>query len=174
MLKSPERVAKIRCRRHEGCKLYPYPDHGHYSIGYGCQLLLKPPVLDAVLAESKGDWITKDDADALFKKRWMRAKESATTLCREHNVGVEHAPSGTARVVLSAIQFFVLVEMCYQMGLGGVRGFRKMWKALAAGNMETAHDEMLDSEWALNRHGRGTPQRANTLAVIFFRDDDDS
>ena len=56
----------------------------------------------------------------------------------------------------------ILVRMVFQMGLGGVQGFRQMRTALTEDppNFAAAADEMLDSEWYRNRHGGGTPERA--------------
>ena len=41
----------------------------------------------------------------------------------------------------------VLAEMVYQMGVRGVQGFRRMLRALEAGEYRKAADEMLDSQW---------------------------
>ena len=56
----------------------------------------------------------------------------------------------------------ILLRMIFQMGLGGVQGFRQMRIALTEDppNFAKAADEMLDSEWYRNRHGGGTPERA--------------
>jgi len=54
----------------------------------------------------------------------------------------------------------VIVEMIFNMGLGGVKGFKKMWKAIEAEDFEAAADEMLDSAW---RHQVG--DRAVNLSM---------
>ena len=55
----------------------------------------------------------------------------------------------------------VLVEMAYQMGVGGLFKFKRMWAALAVGAYSGAAHEMLDSRWA-----KQTPKRAKELAEI--------
>lgn len=46
----------------------------------------------------------------------------------------------------------ILAEMCYQMGVGGVLKFKKMWEALKEFDYETAGVQMLDSSWAKQMH----------------------
>ena len=60
----------------------------------------------------------------------------------------------------------ILRRMIFQMGLGGVKAFRKMRVALTEDppNFAKAADEMLDSEWYRNRSGGGTPKRAKAEA----------
>ncbi len=55
----------------------------------------------------------------------------------------------------------VILSMTYQMGVNGVLNFRKMWKALEAGNWEEAGVQALDSRWA-----RQTASRASRHAAI--------
>ena len=55
----------------------------------------------------------------------------------------------------------VIVELCFNMGLGRLKGFKKMLAACERGDYETASVEMLDSLWA-----RQVGQRAKTLANI--------
>lgn len=53
----------------------------------------------------------------------------------------------------------ILAEMCYQMGVGGVLKFKKMWAALKEFDYEEASLQMLDSTWA-----EQTPSRAIKLS----------
>jgi len=55
----------------------------------------------------------------------------------------------------------VIANMSYQMGVGGVLKFKKMWEALKNRDYQKASEEMLDSKWA-----KQTPNRANRLAEI--------
>ena len=55
----------------------------------------------------------------------------------------------------------VIANMAYQLGVGGVLKFKKMWMALKNGDYQKAADEMLDSKWA-----KQTPNRAKRLARI--------
>lgn len=54
----------------------------------------------------------------------------------------------------------VIVEMCFQMGIRRLRGFKKALLAMASGFFDTAADEMLDSNWA-----HQTPERASFLSA---------
>jgi GH24 family phage-related lysozyme (muramidase) len=67
----------------------------------------------------------------------------------------------TSEVILDDSIEHVLVEMVFQLGIGGVGKFQKMWKALNEGNNEEAANQMLDSRW----HSQ-TPARAEYLAEI--------
>jgi lysozyme len=53
----------------------------------------------------------------------------------------------------------VLENMAFNMGVGGLLGFRKMLAAIQAGAWSKAADEMLDSDWA-----RQVGDRAKRLA----------
>jgi len=55
----------------------------------------------------------------------------------------------------------VLFEMVYQMGVGGVLLFKKMWEAIEADDYFIASLEMLSSKWA-----KQTPLRAKRLSNI--------
>ena len=41
----------------------------------------------------------------------------------------------------------VLIEMVFQLGIGGVGKFKKMWAALEQGDFVEASDQMMDSRW---------------------------
>ena len=60
--------------------------------------------------------------------------------------------------------------MAYQMGVAGCLGFRNMWKAIRERDWVKAHAEALDSEWARNKEGRGTPERARRVAALFLQE----
>ena len=51
--------------------------------------------------------------------------------------------------------------MVFQLGVGGVSKFKKMWKALKQNDYQTASEEMLDSRWA-----KQTPKRAEELSSV--------
>jgi len=52
----------------------------------------------------------------------------------------------------------ILIQMAYQMGVGGLLSFKKFLNALSKRNYEIAIVEMLDSKWA-----KQTPKRAEYL-----------
>lgn len=55
-----------------------------------------------------------------------------------------------------------LINMCFNLGLGRLLGFQKMLKALEEGRWQDAHDEALDSKWAVQ-----VGKRANRIAEMF-------
>ena len=53
----------------------------------------------------------------------------------------------------------VIIEMVFQLGIGGVGKFKKLWSALDREDYGEASFQMLDSLWA-----KQTPARAGKLA----------
>jgi lysozyme len=107
--------------RDEGLKLRPYTDStGHLTIGYGYNL-------------SNG--IPKYVADALLD---FKMNEAADDVHRTLTWAVD----------LSEPRRDALVNMTYNMGIGGLLGFRRMLAAMKSGDWTTAAKEMLDSTWA--------------------------
>ena len=51
--------------------------------------------------------------------------------------------------------------MVFQLGIGGVSKFKKMWEALSKGDYGEASVQMMDSRWA-----KQTPKRAESLSAI--------
>lgn len=57
---------------------------------------------------------------------------------------------------------FVLMEMAYQMGIGGLMRFKNTWNHLEHFDFKAAAEEMLDSTWAREQ----TSNRAIALSKI--------
>ena len=55
----------------------------------------------------------------------------------------------------------VVIEMCYQLGLGGFSKFKKTISYLESKDYKSASVEMLDSKWATQ-----TPNRAKKLSEV--------
>lgn len=127
-----EQRVRRRIRQHEGYRQFPYKDTVDVlTIGIGRNL------------EAKG--LNHDEVELMFNNDFRDAEQAAASLdcwtrCNEVRRGV-------------------LVEMVFQMGLGGVLTFEKFLAAAEDEDWEEAADEMLDSRWA-----RQTPRRARTLA----------
>lgn len=120
-------------KKHEGFRPRVYLDHlGNPTIGYGTRV--NEIELDEQTAEM---WLLNE----LLEKR--------ERLCSV--MGFE---------VLSEVRQDVILEMAYQMGVGGVLRFKRMWAAIHAGRWDEAADEMLDSRW----HREQTPERAWLLS----------
>ena len=106
--------------RDEGLRLKPYTDStGHLTIGYGFNL-------------SNG--IPLPIAEALLDYKMREAIDDVT----------KHLP-WTA--TLDDIRFAVLANMTYNIGIGGLLGFRRMLIALEVFDYERAANEMEDSLW---------------------------
>lgn len=63
--------------------------------------------------------------------------------------------------VLSDVRQRVLCNMCFQLGIGGLLGFRNTLIAVHQGNYAQASAGMLNSQWADQ-----TPNRAQRLAAM--------
>jgi len=119
-------------KKHEGFRGMPYNDSlGFSTIGYGTKLP-----------------ITEEEAELLLKHR---LDEKILELSEKEPFYLD-LPEKAQEVV---------ANMAYQMGVGGVLKFKKMWAALKAGDYKKAAEEMLNSRWA-----KQTPNRAKELAEI--------
>jgi lysozyme len=117
-------------KEHEGFVSEPYNDSlGFPTLGYGTKLPL-----------------SKKEAELILKHRLNEKIESI----------IEKKPF---ILTLPQDKQFVLFEMAYQLGVGGILKFKRMWKALEDRNYKEASVEMLDSRWA-----KQTPNRAKELS----------
>ena len=120
----------------EGCVLHAYEDHlGYTTIGYG-----------RLLDKRRGGGISQDEADHLLQNDIDR-KLSELRKKYPHFDSLDDARKG------------VLLNMAFQMGVGGLMGFRNTLAKIKAGDYEGAASNMLKSKWA-----RQTPNRANRMA----------
>lgn len=117
-----------RVRRNEGLSYLPYRcQAGALTIGYGHNL------------EARGIDITV--AELLLKQDLEIAEKEVK------NAFIWWPKLDDARIG-------VLVEMCFNMGISRLVGFKKMLSAVEAGDYQTAAQEMLDSKWARQVKGR--------------------
>lgn len=108
----------------EDFRSQPYRDsRGYLTIGYGC--LIDP---------SQGGGITKDEAEYILANRLRIAERECESL----------EPYGD----LSPVRQAVLIEMCFNMGLPKLKGFKRMLSALVQQEYEYAASEMLASQWS--------------------------
>jgi lysozyme len=107
----------------EGLKRTLYKDSlGYWTIGYG--RLLDP---------EKGGMISQDEAEYLLANDLKRCEQFCETI----------APY----LDLSPPRQAVLVEMCFNLGPAGLRGFKNMLAALKAQAYPEAAAQMLQSKW---------------------------
>lgn len=124
-----------RIKKHEGLRLKPYRcTAGKLTIGYGRNLE------DNGITEEEAHFLLMND----LEKSWDECCKAFSWISK-----------------MDKIRQGVIVELCFNMGLGRLRGFKKMLAACERGDYETASVEMLDSLWA-----RQVGQRAKTLANI--------
>lgn len=124
-----------RIKKHEGLRLKPYRcTAGKLTIGYGRNLE------DNGITEEEAHFLLMND----LKKSWDECCKAFSWISK-----------------MDKIRQGVIVELCFNMGLSRLKGFKKMLAACERGDYETASVEMLDSLWA-----RQVGQRAKTLANI--------
>ncbi len=125
---------KEQLMRDEGLKLRAYRDSvGKWTIGIGHNLE------DRSISMSAAQLIFEDDVAAI--KGELQKYLPWTDALDEARAGV-------------------LLNMAFNLGIGGLLEFRNMLAALQAGNFENAAAEMLKSKWA-----KQVGQRAQRLSV---------
>ena len=126
--------AAAAIRRYEGFSKLPYKcPTGHLTIGYGHNL---------------ENGITLEMAEFILKRDLETAERS-----------VKDAFPWWWK--LGDARQFVLVDMAFNMGLAGLKGFKKMLAAIESGDFDKAAEEMLDS-----KYGRQVVHRARLNAEI--------
>lgn len=124
-------------RLDEGEKLHAYQDHlGYWTIGIG-----------HLIDKRKGGGITPEISRIIFQHD-----------LREVRKGLTRALPWFPRLDLA--RQGVLVNMAFQMGVGGLLKFRDTLAHVEAGDYREASAEMLNSKWA-----RQTPERAQRLSI---------
>ncbi len=121
--------------RDEGFRAEVYLDHlGNPTIGYGTRI----SELEITKAEARR-WL---DAELDEKeKRLRKIPEYAKLNCARKNV---------------------VRSMAYQMGVAGVKRFKRMWRAIGADDYDKAAVEMRDSGWYADP---ATRARANRMSL---------
>ena len=132
---------KARIKEHEGYRDQVYKDSlGFATIGYG-HLVLPTDSYE------EGATYNKEDLDKVFDGDFNIAYSNANQLIKD--LPLRHQAK------------CVIIEMVFQLGIGGVSKFKKMWEALKQNDYHTASEEMLDSRWA-----KQTPKRAEELSSV--------
>lgn len=122
--------------RHEGFEEKPYTcSMGKLTIGYGRNL------------EDKG--ITRTEAEFLFRNDVREAIQDVNRQFGSHHWFTS----------LDLCRKWVLIEMCFQMGLPKLLDFKKTLEYVRNNQYTKAANEMLRSQWA-----KQTPKRARTLS----------
>ena len=117
-----EKALKDRVKRHEGLRLKPYEcPKGKLTIGYGHNI--EDNGIPRIVAEDLLDIDLLHAQNELFSNypayRWLSS-------------GRKNA----------------LIDMAFNMGLPGLKNFKKMHKALSESDFDSAANEVLDSDYA--------------------------
>lgn len=114
----------------EGLRLFPYTDtRGRLTIGFGRNLT------DSGISQSEA-------ADMLTNDMTKAASDLQQTF--------------PFVMTLDSTRFIVLACMVFNMGIGRLANFAKMWTAVRASDWQQAAEEMLNSEWAEQVGARAT------------------
>ena len=132
---------KARIKEHEGFRDQIYKDSlGFATIGYGHLVLDTDPFIE-------GQSYPKEHLEKVFDGDFDTACSNANKLIKD----LPHHHQAKC----------VLIEMVFQLGIGGVSKFKMMWEALSKGDYGEASFQMMDSRWA-----KQTPKRAESLSAI--------
>ena len=130
---------KEQIKEHEGFVPRTYKDSlGKRTIGFG-HLCVEPEQWD----DDKE--YTREELERVFDKDFDEALKNAESLIGERSINF--------------IAKQVIIEMVFQLGIGGVGKFKKMWSALDKEDYGEASFQMMDSLWA-----KQTPNRAEKLS----------
>lgn len=139
-----------RLSLHEGIRLQPYRcPRGFLTIGVGRNLQTNPLSREEIKILGRRDLssgITRQEAFFLLRGDIRRTFEN----CRK---GIPFFDS------LDDERQYVLVDMAFNMGIGGLLKFQKMLAFIGVGNYRQAAAELLSS-----RYARQVPIRAERLA----------
>ena len=128
-----DRLKKLT-KEFEGCRLKPYKcPAGKLTIGYGRNL------------DDVG--ISQAEADMMFERDFAKAEADVRKICEEFGIDVNN---------LIEQRFYVLTDMCFNLGYGGLKKFKGMLTALKNGLYDDAANAMLDSLWAKQVGNRAT------------------
>lgn len=124
--------------RHEGLRLQPYKDsEGYLTIGVG---RLIDPEKDGGITHDEAIYLMRNDID-------RKAAELGERFPIVHD--------------MDSTRYYILVNMAFNLGISGLAGFKKMWRAIHERDYQKAAEEMLDSKWATQ-----VGKRAQELALL--------
>jgi len=114
--------------KHEGVRAKPYHDSvGKLTIGVGRNL------------DDVG--LFKDEIDLMLTNDIFRCIDDLNS----------HLPWWNE---LDSVRQMVLVNMCFNLGVHGLLGFKNTLESIKTGNYERASQQMLESKWAKQVQGR--------------------
>ena len=128
MLPENRKVMRKMIQQHEGLRLKPYQcTAGRWTIGYGHNL--------EAHGKSNIESITLDEAEKFLDEDIS----SAENQCRTRIPDFDN---------LTDVRKAVLIDMCFNLGINGLLGFKKTLTLISQNRFTSAAVEMLDSKWA--------------------------
>lgn len=130
---TPKGTAEL-IKRHEGLRLTPYKcPTGHWTVGYGHNLEVHgEPIPDEISRERAEQYLMQDIVNA------------------RHDLESNFSWYGN----LSDARRAALIDLCFNMGIGALLGFKRMLEWLRQGFYGQAKIELLDSRYARQVGGR--------------------
>jgi lysozyme len=117
-------------KRHEGLRLKPYTDTvGKLTIGYGHNLS------DLGLRPDEAEYLFVNDLDRATAELLQRLPWIA---------------------MLDEVRHAVLIDMSFNLGIGGLLGFKQTLASVQRGDYEAAAKGMMRSKWATQVGGRAS------------------
>lgn len=154
MIRQGERIQRLV--KHEGLMLKPYKcTAGYLSIGVGRNLITNP--LTEVEKKVVGDWskgISKESAYYLLRSDIARVEKE----CRQNIPGWNNFDDERQ---------YALFDMCFNMGIKRLLGFKKMLASMAVGDYRGAAKECLNSKYAKDV-GKRAERIAKTIETGVF------
>jgi len=138
-------AAVERIRKEEGFSKNAYWDNNHYSIGYGTPAII-PEGTKAV--DIPAITITLEDAEKEMREYVHDAYDDILSIF--------------AGVPMTRTRFVALVDMRYNLGASGFRGFKHMISAIKTRKWCCAAIEAWDSKWRKQFEELGS-ERANKV-----------
>jgi lysozyme len=132
-------------KKHEGFRSRVYKcTAGCDTIGYGYNMDANPLKLtNYELVKFRKEGIEQNVAEWLL----MRMVDKCHTDLVESITWFES---------LDEVRQAVLINMCFNLGIGGLMQFKNTLAMIKAGDYKLAADAMLKSKWATQVHGRAT------------------
>ena len=121
---------------HEGLRLKPYQcTAGYWTVGYGHNLAAHGEVIPpSITPEQAEHYLDQDMA-------------TAEAQCHQRFPFFN---------TLDEVRQAVLIDMCFNLGINGLAGFKNTLAAVAAGNYTSAGANMVSSKWATQVKWRAT------------------
>ena len=135
---------KKELERDEGRRLEPYKDtEGIWSIGIGHNLEAKGIPFEILIELLKKHGLTDSQVDRIFKEDIGDAARDLDVLWPWWNEQTDNRQRA-------------LLNMCFNLGLKRLRGFRNMWGSIKSLKWKEAKYHSLDSKWAKQVGSRST------------------